>query len=74
MTESPGYREQFEQTIDRELAGLLVVSLLVAAFGLGYATRSVIAGEQLTQQFWLLPVLLGTATPLLIALGAAGDK
>ncbi|WP_340098073.1 hypothetical protein [Salinibaculum salinum] len=74
MTESSGYSQQFEGTIDRELAGLLVVALLIASFGIGYATRSVLAGEQLTQQFWLVPVLLGALTPLVVALGTDGEQ
>ncbi|MEF8784800.1 MAG: hypothetical protein V5A45_02620 [Haloarculaceae archaeon] len=74
MSESSGYSQQSEQTIDRELVGLLVVALLVTSFGIGYATRSVLAGEQLTQQFWLIPVLLGAVTPLVVALGSGSDK
>ncbi|WP_136715177.1 hypothetical protein [Halorientalis salina] len=54
-----------ERLFDSDQFGVIVVGLAVLAFAIGYAGGSVLAGESIGQQFWLLAVILALGAALL---------
>jgi hypothetical protein len=51
-------------TTDHESAVILAFSMLLAGIAVGWAGRALLAGETLTEQFWLVPVAIGLMTSL----------
>ncbi len=65
MTETHTNGQRFSTLIeDREHALLFAFTMLLAGLAAGWAGRSLLAGEGLTEQFWLVPVILGIVTSL----------
>jgi len=64
---------QLQDTVRQLLAdddsrGVFLVLVVIGALSGGYAAGSVLAGEPVTQQDWLVPVALGLGTALLALL------
>lgn len=51
-------------TGDHDSAVMFAFTLLLAGLAAGWAGRSLLAGEALTGQFWLVSVSIGIATSL----------
>ncbi len=49
---------------DQDSALLTVAAMFLAGVAAGWGGRSLVAGEMLTEQLWLLPVTLGLLTAL----------
>jgi anti-sigma factor RsiW len=60
-TEQPWIRSLTE---DHESAVIFGLVMLLGGLAAGWAGRSLLAGETLTEQFWLVPVVVGLGTAL----------
>lgn len=58
-------RAQLDRLLDsRDGVTVVVLVALLGGLAVGWAGRSLLAGEALTEQFWLLPVILSLVTAL----------
>ncbi len=65
MSETHTGWQRFGSLIEnRESALMFAFSMLLAGIAAGWAGRSLLAGETVTDQFWLVPVIIGLTTSL----------
>jgi anti-sigma factor RsiW len=65
MSETQTDRGQFGDLLDdRDGVAVLVTAAVLAGLSAGWAGRSLLAGEPVAEQFWLVPVTLGLVTAL----------
>jgi anti-sigma factor RsiW len=65
MSETDADRPGFGNlTRNRESALVFAFTMLLAGLAAGWAGRALLAGEALTEQFWLVPVIIGLTTSL----------
>jgi hypothetical protein len=65
MSETQADQAQSESLLDtRDGVTVVVLAALLGGVAAGWAGRSLLAGEPLTDQFWLVPVVLSLLTAL----------
>jgi hypothetical protein len=65
MSETQSERARLENLLDnRDGVTVVVLAALLGGLAAGWFGRSLLAGETLTEQFWLVPVVLSLLTAL----------
>lgn len=65
MSDTQTSRPRFSNLIENPDSALLFAfTMLLAGIAAGWAGRAFLAGEALTEQFWLVPVAIGLVTSL----------
>jgi|APHM01.1.fsa_nt_gi hypothetical protein len=65
MFDSQSERAQLDRLLtSRDGVAVVVMAVSLGGLAAGWAGRSLLAGDPLTEQFWLLPVVVGLLTAL----------